>query len=151
MKLLVDTPPDWRVERSGTWTILISPHRKVRVEVSPLFGPSGFDPRVHFEHGVVAPRKIEAVQLLDEMTTRDGWPMKMVTMRVLQNGEEGEWRLGAAYTMAPWVGLAVARAKSREHYDAARPALLEILGSARPHLWGDEPVCLAELYFPEAP
>lgn len=146
MRLVLDAPAGWRSDASGTWTLLTSPDNQVRVEISPLFVPGRLDPRGVFERGVAPPASVEYVQLLDDMTTRDGWPLQLATLRVVEDGAEREWRLGGAYTMVAWVGAVVARAKTRASYDAHRLTLLDLLGSARPHLWGDEPVCVAELY-----
>ena len=151
MRLVLDAPAGWRIDSSGTWTLLTSPDNQVRVEISPLFAPGQLDPRGVFERGVAPPASVEYVQLLEDVTTRDGWPLKLATLRVVEGTAEREWRIGGAYTMVAWVGAVVARVKTRASYDAHRVTLLDLLGSARPHLRGDEPVCLAELYLGEPP
>lgn len=128
---------------------MTSPEESARLEVGRLVSPGGFDPRILFEHSLGPLVTVEYVQIMDDAFTRDGWPMTLVTLRLMDSDGECELRLGASYKMTPWVGAALARVRTRAAYDALRPGLLDALVSARPDLWTAEPVCVADWWGPE--
>jgi hypothetical protein len=119
----------------------------VLIAVTPLLPKSGFQPLPILEEGRPPASEVQVIQLLEHARTRDGWPMRLATYRFV--GEDGaplETRLAATYEMIHFAAAAVARATDGAAYERRRQEVLAIFTSVRPHLWGAEPVTIAELW-----
>jgi hypothetical protein len=121
---------------------------------SPVVGTAGFDAAAAVEQDRPAQSSVRYLQVLEDpnLTTVDGWPMKLAMLEVVgSDGQVVEIRLAAVYQLLYFTAVAVARGRDAELWEEARPVLLEILKSARPHLWPSSPSTIAELWKMEDP
>lgn len=145
MRLLLDALPGWQARRSGDRTTISRGTFGSRIEALPLSRSPvdvsdviALDPPVgirvvHDDHH-------------DDTETRTGWPMYVAHARLLGDDDRvHEVRIAAVYSMADHVGAAVARIYP-DVLDADRADVFAMLRSARPSLWCDEVVCIAELW-----
>lgn len=102
----------------------------------PLAAASDLEPREWLEQGAAT---VEYRELIEELRTNDGWPMKLVTLHA-----DGELRVGAVYAIAPWVGVLVLRDPTS--VDDAHA----LLATARPDLRSELPACVSDLWEPES-
>lgn len=131
--------------------MVASPGEVLQIEARRLAGKSGYQPQPLLERDPPANARIEYVQFLD-LATRDGWKMQLVTYQFLaDDGRVLELRLGAVYEMHYYAGVAIARTRDAAAYHSLRAEVLAVLTSARPHLFGPEPVTIEELWSLESP
>lgn len=104
--------------------------------VGPLAAASDLDPRDWLERGATT---VEYRELIEQLWTVDGWPMKLVTLTA-----DGALRVGAVYAVAPWVGVILV--VDPTSVDDARA----LLATARPDLRSEVPACIAELWESES-
>ena len=104
--------------------------------VGPLAAAPDLDPRGWLEQGATC---IEYRELIEQLRTVDGWEMKLVTFTA-----DGELRVGAVYSVPPWVGVIVVAAPTSEADARA------VLATARPELESEVPSCVAELWDAES-
>jgi hypothetical protein len=150
MRLMFRVPEGWTARRDGDWVTIERGAFGTRVVAAPLTG-KGADPRPLFERDLPPGSTVEYLQILDPLETDDGWRMKLVTLEVKgPGGARLEIRIGAVYEMLYYVGTAIARIAPAAA-EADRAAVVELLQSARPHLWPDDPVSIAELWSMEDP
>jgi hypothetical protein len=109
-------------------TMTAGPH------VGPLGTASDLEPRGWLEQGATT---VEYRELVEQLRTVDGWPMKLVTLQA-----DGELRVGAVYSVPPWIGVIVIR--DPRSVDEARA----LLTTARPNLRSDVPACVVDLWEP---
>lgn len=145
MHLLFDTPPDWTIRREAE-RILVQ-HSTFGTRFEAKLVSKGVDPRTLIEANIGPELRIQYVQLIEQLQTRHGWPMKLVTLELRRDGAWASTRLAAVYEMTQFLGVAVATLVS----DDDRLPLIEIFRSARPSLWPREAVCVAELWSMEEP
>jgi hypothetical protein len=151
MRVLIDQPAGWRVDRKDDWTLFSSTDKKLHAMATPLSTPSGFDPRTVFERDIAPGLRVEYLGVEEAKHTRTGWAMTLTTLRLVDaSGEERERRIGALYNMLMYVGAVVVRvtgAPSNVVFDERRDEIIALVTSARPHLWSStSPACLAELF-----
>jgi len=150
MRLIFRVPAGWTAGRDGDRVTVAHGAFGTRLVGAPLIA-KGADPRPLFERDLPAGATVEYLQILDPLETDDGWRMKLVTLEVRDPaGTRLEIRIGAVYEMLYYVGAAVAHVPPAAA-DEDRPVVVGMLQSARPHLWPDDPVCVAELWSMEAP
>ncbi|MFN0246648.1 MAG: hypothetical protein ACKV2T_07050 [Kofleriaceae bacterium] len=151
MRVLLDQPEGWRVDRKDDWTLFSSPDKKLHAMATPLSTPSGLDPRKVFERDVAPGLRVEYLGADETKHTRSGWAMTVTNLRIVDaNGEERERRVGALYHMLMYVGAVVVRVTGTPSSTVIVERGNEIaalLASARPHLWSStSPSCVAELF-----
>lgn len=98
----------------------------------PLAVAPELDPRDWLEQGATS---VEYRELVELLRTVDGWLMKLVTLCA-----DGELRVGAVYSVPPWIGVIVIRTPTS--VDDARA----LLATARPDLRSAIPACVADLW-----
>ena len=141
MHLVFDVPEEWTLQRIGLGVIL--QHRARASRITGALVSKGFDPRVAIEARIPPGSRVEYLQLDDARRARNDWPMKLVTLQVMDAaGTHLEMRIAAVYEMVHHLGIAVAHVADEQDRDV----VVGILDSARPHLWPDEVVCIAELW-----
>jgi hypothetical protein len=152
MRLTFTLPAGWRDQREGGGAVtLTDPAGDVRVEVSALLWKSDLQPLAVLERDPPLRARAEGFHVLDGRT-RDGWPLHVVGYRFVGgDGQLVEARLGAVVEVLHFAAAAVARAHTPAALEGQRANVLAIFASARPHLWGQEPVTIAELWSMEEP
>jgi hypothetical protein len=148
MRVLIDQPDGWRMDRDGDWTLVTSPDQQLRVLAAPLATPSGTNPRPIFERDIPLGLRVEYLGYEEKKHTRTGWEVTLTTFRLVDaSNEERERRIGAVYRMLMYIGVVVVCAPSAAVLESNSAAITAILASARPHLWSaTKPACLAELF-----
>src|SRR5215470_13406302 len=135
MRLSFTTPSGWIEERAGDRVGLTRRGGGVEVQALPVQTRWGFDPLAILEKNRPPGTTLRFVQVLDDLRTDDGWPLRLLTYQAERaDGTLAEAGIAALYELRYHVGLAVGRARSAEALEAERPAILAILGRARPHL-----------------
>ena len=152
MRLSFTTPSGWIDERAGDRVGLTRRGGGVEVQALPVQTRWGFDPLAILEKNRPPGTTLRFVQVTGNLRTADGWPLRLLTYQAARpDGTMAEAGIAALYEFRYYVGLAVGRARSADALETERPTILEILTGARPHLWPDEPVCVAELWSMEEP
>jgi len=150
MRLHLDSPPGWTARRNGDHLTLEHGAFGTRIVARPL-APKPFDPRAAIEGGIPAGGRVEYGVVLEPTHTRDGWTMQLATLDVRDAaGARVETRIAAVYDASDHVGVAVAHVPAYA-LDRDRAIVVEVLTAARPLLWPDAIVCIAELWRMEPP
>jgi hypothetical protein len=152
MRLSIRPRPGWSVHSRVSGDVVVTHERgDVRIEVTPIVGKSQLD-ALQFLAREAPPHRHMEILSAEDRETDDGWPMKQVTLRFVGlGGEAVETRVGAVYDIVCFAAAAIARGADGPGLAWARTEILAILSSARPHLWGDEPMTVAELGLLEDP
>lgn len=146
MRLWYDAPEGWSSERIPGGVLVQNGAFGTRI--SGVIVPKGTDPRTLLEADRPADTRVEYLQVVEDLESQDGWPMKLVTLEVRDGADRRvQVRIGAVYELTHYLGVAVARLAG----DDDRAAVLDILMRVQPNLWPDEAVCIAELWWKDAP
>jgi hypothetical protein len=156
VRLTFRPPAGWTERRLGDVVHLVQPGRFASpwITGSPVVGVADFDATAAIEQDRPANSTIRYLQVVEDpsLCTVDGWPMKLAMLEVVgPAGDVVEIRLAAVYQLVYFTAVAVARGKDAELWEQARPVLLDILRSARPHLWPSAPSTIAELWTMDDP
>ena len=140
MHIAFDIPDDWSAHREDDRVLVQRSTFGTRFEAALV--PKGVDPRTRIEANIGPEFRMQYVQLIEQLRTKHGWPMKLVTLEIRRDGAWAATRVAAVYEMTQFLGIAVATLVSEDD----RVTLIEILRTARPVLWPRQPVCIEELW-----
>lgn len=140
MHVAFDIPADWSARREGDRVLVQRSAFGTRLEATLV--PKGVDPRTRIEANIGPEYRVQYVQLIEQLRTKHGWPMKLATLEIRRDGAWAATRIAAVYEMTQLLGIAVATLVSEED----RLPLIDILRTARPVLWPRQAVCIAELW-----
>jgi hypothetical protein len=144
MRLTFQLPPGFReVVRGREVTVVADGEPGLVIQAFPLVRIERFDPTEVIRRGK---GRVAIVEEHAGLTTETGWPMQLFRAeRCDDAGALVEVRLAAAYVMAYYGGVAVARLEPALA-ETLRQPLLQLLASARPIFRAPEPLTVAELF-----
>jgi hypothetical protein len=154
VRLSFRLPSGWTERRQGDVVHLVQPGSFASpwIAASPIVAAAGFDVTAAIEQERPSDSSVRYLEYFENLTTADGWPMKLASLEVVaRDGAAVEQRLAAVYQILYFTAVAVARGPNAALFAQERPVVVEILGSARPYLWPASPVTIAELWSMEDP
>lgn len=161
MRLALTFPSPWRLQHAPdgrTAAVLPGPDADGPPALVAAYGPliiAPDEPRRWVDQvaGGELPRGARvAVGAITELTTSDGWPLRLVEAELTADDGSGvvEVRLCALYTFLEHAGAVVVRAGSRAALATHADAVRAILVAGRPD-WRAQPLCIAHAWDLERP
>jgi hypothetical protein len=149
MRLVVDVPPSWVVERRGEGQVIhVAGAPTLAVEVSPIVplpDNSTAWAQAQLSAGLPPGTKLHVV-VASDLTTAGGWPLSVIQSQALTTDTNAiaESRLHNVYTRLLHGAIATVRGTNLEEFDAHRAEILDAFGRARPD-WGQDIVALGQI------
>ncbi len=139
MRLELAFPPEWARAEAPPATVYTAPGG-VTFEVFPIVARTAVTVDDLLLHGVPAGAAVERAPV-ENHATKTGWPI-----RIHQVALPGEVRVVAHYELLVYAGMVVVRAPAVELLENNRATIRELLATASPHLAGDTPAAISELW-----
>lgn len=146
MKLVLDLPHDWTTIVDKGWATSVPLDRTLRVVVAPLAERTHADVRRVIARDLAPGARIDEVVPSPPRRSHAGWEMSSVTARIVDEaGSVLEYRQVTIYTVL-WLVGAVMVIGSADDLERKSKLLEQLVPSGRPHMWTQEPACVAEWF-----
>jgi hypothetical protein len=146
MKLMFDLPHGWTTRTERDWTTSGPLDRTLRILIAPLVERPRADIRRVLAHDLPPSARIDDVAPSPARRAHAGWEITTTNARVIDaSGIEIEQRRIALYHVLWMVGAIMVIGRGDE-LERQHDLIERVLPSGRPHLWTEEPACVAEWF-----